>query len=114
MAGALCPVRGPRLRRGQAGPRRPVASPAARRRGLRAHAPDRRLGAVAVRRGLGIGYLPYGLVAGELGHGLVEIAFNGWRPLGRELYALYPASRQLSPKVRALIDFALAARAAHG
>jgi hypothetical protein len=31
----------------------------------------------------------------------------------RELYALYPATRQLSPKVRAVIDHALAARAAH-
>jgi len=74
---------------------------------------DLGLGLAAVRNGLGLGYLPRGLVTGDQGRGLVEVEFEGWRPQPRDLYALYPASRQLSPKVRAVIDFALAARAAH-
>lgn len=74
---------------------------------------DLALGAVAVRRGLGVGYLPYGLVSGELGQALVALDIADWCPQSRELFAVYPASRQLSPKVRAAIDFALAARAAH-
>jgi DNA-binding transcriptional LysR family regulator len=72
---------------------------------------DLGLGAAAVRQGLGVGYLPRGLIADD---DFVELQIAGWRPQPRELYALYPASRQLSPKVRALIDHALAARAAHG
>lgn len=72
---------------------------------------DLSLGAIAVRRGLGVGYLPKGLVADT--PELVELTFGEWRVADRELYALYPASRQLSPKVRAVIDHALAARAAH-
>lgn len=72
---------------------------------------DLGLGAAAVRQGLGVGYLPRGLIADE---DFVELGIDGWRPQPRELYALYPASRQLSPKVRAVIDHALAARAAHG
>jgi DNA-binding transcriptional LysR family regulator len=74
---------------------------------------DLALGAVAVRRGLGLGYLPYGLVAEDLDRELVCLDIAGWRPRPRELYALYPAARQLSTKVRAIIDFALAARANH-
>lgn len=72
---------------------------------------DLSLGAMAVRRGLGVGYLPKGLVSRF--PELVELEFGSWRVADRELYALYPASRQLSPKVRAVIDHALAARAAH-
>lgn len=74
---------------------------------------DLGLGLHAVLAGLGFGYLPRGLVEAHLGAGIREVTIEGWRPMPRELYALYPPSRQLSPKVRALIDFALAARAAH-
>ncbi|WP_170182039.1 LysR family transcriptional regulator [Phreatobacter stygius] len=68
----------------------------------------------AVRRGLGLGFLPEALVAGDLGHALVEIEIGDWRPTTREFFAVYPASRQLSPKVRAAIDHALTGRGIHG
>jgi DNA-binding transcriptional LysR family regulator len=72
---------------------------------------DLSLGALAVNRGLGVGYLPKGLA--NRFSDLTELTFGDWRVADRELYALYPAGRQLSPKVRAVIDHALAARAAH-
>jgi DNA-binding transcriptional LysR family regulator len=81
-------------------------------RALGASVDDLSLGALAVRGGLGVGYLPKGL-AGRFPE-LIELTFGDWRVADRELYALYPAARQLSPKVRAVIDHALAARAAHG
>ena len=72
---------------------------------------DLSLGALAASQGLGVAYLPKGL-AGRFPE-LVELSLGDWRVEDRELYALYPATRQLSPKVRAVIDHALAARAAH-
>lgn len=72
---------------------------------------DLALGALAASQGLGLAYLPHGLAARF--PELAEITFGDWRVEDRELYALYPATRQLSPKVRAVIDHALAARAAH-
>lgn len=72
---------------------------------------DLSLGALAASQGLGVAYLPKGL-AGRYPE-LVELSLRDWRVEDRELYALYPATRQLSPKVRAVIDHALAARAAH-
>jgi DNA-binding transcriptional LysR family regulator len=80
---------------------------------LGARVDDLGLGARAVRAGLGYGFLPRGLVEAELGDSLQEVPLNGWQAQPRDLYALYPQSRRLSPKVRALIDFALEARAAH-
>lgn len=81
-------------------------------RALGASVDDLSLGALAVRGGLGVGYLPKGLASRF--PELIELTFGDWRVADRELYALYPAARQLSPKVRAVIDHALAARAAHG
>jgi len=75
---------------------------------------DWRVGTAAVTRGMGIGYLPDALVEGALSGELVEIDLDGWRPRSRELFAVYPASRQLSPKVRAAIEHALKGRAVHG
>lgn len=72
---------------------------------------DLSLGALAASQGLGVAYLPKGL-AGRFPQ-LAELSLGDWRVEDRELYALYPATRQLSPKVRAVIDHALAARAAH-
>lgn len=70
---------------------------------------DLSLAAAGVKRGLGIGYLPRGMMSAAVGAGdVVELTMNGWQTTGRELFALYPASRQLSPKVRAAIDFAIA------
>lgn len=71
------------------------------------------MGAAAVKRGMGIGYLPDALVGEAIGKELVEIDIESWRPIDRELFAVYPASRQLSPKVRAAIDFALKGRDIH-
>ena len=80
-------------------------------RALGASVDDLSLGALAARQGLGVAYLPKGL-AGRFPE-LVEITLGDWAVEDRELYALYPATRQLSPKVRAVIDHALTARAAH-
>lgn len=75
---------------------------------------DWRVGTSAVKMGMGIGYLPNALVEGDLGQGLVALDLDGWHPASRDLFVVYPASRQLSPKVRAAIDFALRGRAVHG
>jgi DNA-binding transcriptional LysR family regulator len=80
-------------------------------RTLGASVDDLSMGALAARQGLGVAYLPRGL-AGRFPD-LVELSFGDWRVEDRELYALYPATRQLSPKVRAVIDHALSTRAAH-
>jgi DNA-binding transcriptional LysR family regulator len=74
---------------------------------------DWRVGTSAVRMGMGVGYLPDVLVEPDLGGDLVALDLEGWRPAPRDLYAVYPASRQLSPKVRAVIDFALSGRVVH-
>ncbi|WP_413992883.1 LysR substrate-binding domain-containing protein [Labrys okinawensis] len=68
----------------------------------------------AVKRGMGLGYLPDALVGGALGRELVEIDLDGWRPSPRDLLAVYAASRQLSSKIRAAIEFALKGRTVHG
>jgi DNA-binding transcriptional LysR family regulator len=81
---------------------------------LAASSDDWAVGAAAVKRGMGIGYLPEALVGDALGGDLVEIDLDGWRPKSRDLFAVYPASRQLSPKVRAAIEFALKGRTVHG
>jgi DNA-binding transcriptional LysR family regulator len=81
---------------------------------LAASSDDWGVGAAAVKRGMGLGYLPDALVADALGHDLVEVDLDGWQPVPRELFAVYPASRQLSPKVRAAIEFALKGRVVHG
>ena len=74
---------------------------------------DLGLGLHAALAGLGYAYLPRGLVSAHLGSGLEAVEIAGWAPKSRDLFALYPPSRQLSPKVRALIDFVLDARAVH-
>uniref|UniRef100_UPI00313C447D substrate binding domain-containing protein n=1 Tax=Inquilinus sp. OTU3971 TaxID=3043855 RepID=UPI00313C447D len=71
---------------------------------------DLALGAVAAGRGLGLGYLPESLVAGRSSDAFVSLNLGGWRPRARDLFAVYPRSRQLSPKVRAAIDHAVAGR----
>jgi DNA-binding transcriptional LysR family regulator len=72
------------------------------------------VGVAAVKRGMGLGYLPEAMIRKSLGDDLIEIDLAGWRPLNRELFAVYPASRQLSPKVRAVIDYALNGRKVEG
>lgn len=75
---------------------------------------DWAVGAAGIKRGMGLGYLPEAMAGDALGRELVEIDMDGWRPTTRELFAVYPASRQLSAKVRAAIEFALKGRSVHG
>lgn len=69
---------------------------------------DLALSALAVRRGGGLGYLPESLAQAKGAEPLTEVPLGGWRPTPRELFAVYPPSRQLSAKVRAAIDHAAA------
>jgi len=71
------------------------------------------LGAEAIRRGLGIGYLPRDLIGDDLDGAngqLAEVVLEGWTVQPRSLFAVYLPSRQMSPKVRAAIDFILERR----
>jgi DNA-binding transcriptional LysR family regulator len=71
---------------------------------IRVASPDE----VAAVEGLGIALLPVDMVSSALENGrLIEIRVAGWRCELREMFAVYPATRILSPKVRALIDFTL-------
>lgn len=68
---------------------------------------DLALAAIAVQRGLGIGFMPESLFLREQAD-LQALTLGGWSPRARDLFAIYPATRQLSPKVRAAIDHAVA------
>jgi len=59
----------------------------------------------AALRGLGIAYSTTFLAWRELLAGTLVAVLPDWELPLNDLSALYPASRQLSPKVRALIDF---------
>ncbi len=59
----------------------------------------------AALRGLGIVYSTTFLAWQALLDGTLVAVLPGWELPLNDLTALYPASRQLSPKVRALIDF---------
>ncbi len=59
----------------------------------------------AAQRGLGIGYSTTFLAWSNLLDGTLVPVLPEWSLPLNYLSALYPASRQLSPKVRALIDF---------
>lgn len=57
-----------------------------------------------VRAGLGIGLCLHATVATELANGsIVELFAEHWA-YDREVFAVYPSTRQLSPKVRAFVD----------
>jgi DNA-binding transcriptional LysR family regulator len=56
--------------------------------------------------GLGIANAAAFIVREELERGTLVEVLPGYRPRPRELYALYPQSRHLSPKVRAFVDYA--------
>ncbi|MCA9503901.1 MAG: LysR family transcriptional regulator [Myxococcales bacterium] len=59
----------------------------------------------AVLTGHGIAYLPTFLVGDDVRAGLLETPLSDRVHPGSGLYTVYPASRHLSPKVRALIDW---------
>lgn len=59
----------------------------------------------ALVSGYGVGRLPSHLAHAEVRRGgLVEVLAD-WLPSGSGVYAVYPTSRHLSPKVRTFIDF---------
>jgi len=62
----------------------------------------------AAQRGLGIVYSTTFLAWRNLLDGSLLPVLSGWDLPLNHLSALYPASRQMSPKVRALIDFLVA------
>jgi DNA-binding transcriptional LysR family regulator len=56
--------------------------------------------------GLGIANAAAFIVREELERGALVEVLPGYTPKARELYALYPQNRHLSPKVRAFVDYA--------
>lgn len=71
---------------------------------------------VAVLAGLGVALLPTFAVADDVRQGrlqvvLPELTVDG--PFGNSIYAVFPASQFVAPKMRVFVDF-LAARFAHG
>lgn len=56
--------------------------------------------------GVGIANAAAFIVRGELESGALVEVLPGYTPKPRELYALYPQNRHLSPKVRAFVDYA--------
>lgn len=63
----------------------------------------------SVLAGVGIGLLPLWLVGHDLKAGRLEEVLPGYHAPDSAIYAVYPAGRHLSPKVRAFVDL-LAAR----
>lgn len=56
--------------------------------------------------GLGVALLPTFICAEALHDGRLEKALPSWRDIGDSaIYAVYPARRNLSPKVRVFVDF---------
>ena len=60
---------------------------------------------MAVLNGLGLSILPTFIVGGDLQAGTLVSVLDAYVPQDLGLYAVYPHSRLLSPKVRAIIDF---------
>jgi DNA-binding transcriptional LysR family regulator len=54
---------------------------------------------------LGIAYLPEYKVAEDVKTGQLVRILSQWQTETRNLYAVYPSDRYLSPKVRAFLDF---------
>ncbi|WP_369975600.1 LysR family transcriptional regulator [Xanthomonas bundabergensis] len=58
----------------------------------------------AVLDGMGIGQLPTWLVADELRSGALQTVFASRGVEGSPIHALWPATRNLAPKIRAVVD----------
>lgn len=69
---------------------------------LRTRSPVLRLEAVLA--GLGVTWLPELTCAEELAAGRLVALLEGWQGPETAVFAVYPSSRQLSPKVRAFVD----------
>jgi LysR family transcriptional regulator, regulator for bpeEF and oprC len=61
----------------------------------------------AVLKGLGIGQMPLVMADAAVAQGRLLPVLAPWHPLPVEVFAVYPSSRYLTPKVRAFIDLAL-------
>ncbi|HEY9081406.1 LysR family transcriptional regulator [Magnetovibrio sp.] len=59
----------------------------------------------AAMQGVGIFYGPSYIVSKELSQGTLETALESFNDDPLSVYALYPSNKNLSPKVRAFIDF---------
>ena len=62
----------------------------------------------AVLGGVGVALLPTFLIGEDLQQGTLKAALTEYTALERSVYAVYLPNRQLSPKVRAFIDFLIA------
>ena len=60
---------------------------------------------VAALKGLGVAILPTFIVGAELQAGALATVLDEYVAQDLSLSAVYPQSRHLSPKVRALVDF---------
>ena len=60
---------------------------------------------VAALRGFGLVNLPTFIVGGDLQAGVLATTLDDFIAQDMALSAVYPQSRHLSPKVRALVDF---------
>ena len=58
--------------------------------------------------GIGLALKSLWEVGPDLKAGRLKVVLPAWRPLGHAVYALYPHSRYLPPRVRAFIDFLIA------
>jgi LysR family transcriptional regulator, regulator for bpeEF and oprC len=61
----------------------------------------------ALLKGLGIGQMPCVMAHEAVANGQLVPVLAPWHPPPVEVFALYPSSRYLTPKVRAFIDLAL-------
>ena len=62
----------------------------------------------AARAGAGVAIMPEFIIADDLAAGRMAIVLPEWSTTQAELYAVYPSTRNLSPKVRAFLEFVVA------
>lgn len=60
---------------------------------------------IAALQGLGLVYLPSFFIGRDLQAGTLVSVLSGYMPQDTAIYAVYPHSRHLLPKVRAFVDF---------
>lgn len=59
----------------------------------------------ALRAGLGVALIPACVVAEDVAAGRLVTCLDDWAPEPRSVFALYPSTRHLSPKVRAFVAY---------
>jgi DNA-binding transcriptional LysR family regulator len=63
----------------------------------------------ALREGYGLSLMPRPYVEDDLKDGRLQSALDDWRTVETTLYAVYPSRQHLAPKIRAFLDFLVAA-----